>query len=234
MKKKVVIIETLIIVIMILSSYSFVFAEDVHESESCLVNLANNQNRIELSSQRWLDEPMWYCKSNTYSPTSHDYKYCEYNTAAIANLPRYKIHCQDLQGSKELAQVDNLKSPDNDQANGAITISVSIDYNNYPNKIYVNNDEYQMQYLNNDIKISTSTTVGTGKLLYRTGARIQDAPWGSWNYINLPTSNTISIGADKAIQMVIIYEVKEEAPNWTKPHKYYRCFGVYRINTLPQ
>ena len=58
MKKKVVIIETLIIVIMILSSYSFVFAEDVHESESCLVNLANNQNRIELSSQRWLDEPI--------------------------------------------------------------------------------------------------------------------------------------------------------------------------------
>lgn len=79
---------------------------------------------------------------------------------------------------------------------------------------------------------NNSTSVGTGKILYRT-CPTGYTEWGDWNIAELSDGNTIAFGTNLQVQIVVIYEVREAGYNIFQFPKYYHVRGVYRFNIYP-
>ena len=205
--------------------------ENAFSSDPTIIHTTND-NQGWSNTTRWYSQPLWYCDSNTYSPTSHDYKYCEYNTSVISNLPYYRVMATDSFETIELSQVETISSPQNSDTNTGVYITFQSNNISYASGIYLNGDEYILGALTSELMIFGSTTkVGSGKVLYRQGAVQNGSTWGSWSYADLGTNTSIYFPANVAVQLVVIYEVKEEKLHWYQSHKYYRCLGYYRFNT---
>ena len=219
---------------------SIVFAESTSESEDSFINDSSVVHTDEFdygwkNLLRWYSQPLWYCEKNTYYPTSHDYKYCKYHTSVISNLPYYKVMGTDNGGQGqtiELSQVDSIDSAQNHNTLTSVVVSFQGNNVSYGSGVYLNHDDYILGALTSDLQIFGSLErVGNGKVFYRTAAVPDGSPWGSWSYTDLGVNTTISFSANRAVQIVVIYEVKEEKLNWTQSHQYYRCLGYYRFNT---
>ncbi|MBE5763022.1 MAG: hypothetical protein E7338_02225 [Clostridiales bacterium] len=238
MKNKLFIILMLILTICVSTAYvtSIAYAESTNSEEAfssdpTIVHLSDDYQGWNNSS-RWYSQPLWYCDNNSYSPTSHDYKYCEYNTSVISNLPYYKVMATDSYETIELSQVETLSSPDNSETNSGVFVTFQSNNISYASGIYLNGDEYILGALTSELQIFGSTTkVGAGKVLYRQGALVNGGTWGGWSYADLGTNTSIYFPANVAVQLAVIYEVKEEKLHWYQSHKYYRCLGYYRFNT---
>lgn len=240
MKNKLLIIMMLILSVCVLTStfsvvaYAESASSDTIYSDSTIIHINKIDQGWENNS-RWGAEPLWYCDSNSYSPTSHSYKYCDYNTSVISNLPYYKVIATDNNGlgqSIELSQVNTISSAQNYDTHTGVQVTFQSNNISYASGIYLNGDEYILGALTSELMIFGSTTkVGTGKVLYRQGPKVDSSSWGNWQYADLGTNTTISFPANKAVQIVMIYEVKEEKLHWYQSHNYYRCLGYYRFNT---
>lgn len=238
MKNKllVIIMLALIVCISTTAMSSIAFAESTDEanaftSDPTKIHIAE-ENQGWQGASRWYSQPLWYCDNNSYSPTSHNYKYCEYNTSVISNLPYYRVMATDDYETIELAQVETISSSQNSDTNTGVYITFQSNNISYGSGIYLNGDEYILGALTSELMIFGSTTkVGTGKVLYRQGPLVNGGSWGDWSYADLGTNTSIYFPADKAVQLVVIYEVKEEKLHWYQSHKYYRCLGYYRFDT---
>ena len=95
-------------------------------------------------------------------------------------------------------------------------------------------DTRKMKDLYDDLAISgDNTKVGYGKVMYRTG--VVGGYYSSWNYVDLNSmldgNVSLTFAEGLAVQIVVIYEVKEDATSIWVSHKYYHVRGIYQFMT---
>ncbi|MFA6859793.1 MAG: hypothetical protein WCR30_00215 [Clostridia bacterium] len=85
----------------------------------------------------------------------------------------------------------------------------------------------------NDSRVILGAKVGTGKIYY---ARRQNGVYNSWSNANLQDNQTITISYPYTsyIKILLLYEIKEFAPNIFRPNKYYHVYGEYEFMVNPE
>lgn len=91
-----------------------------------------------------------------------------------------------------------------------------------------------MKDLSSDLAIAgNKTQVGYGKVLYRTG--VIGGYYSSWNYVDLDSmlnkNVSLTFESGYAVQIVVIYEIREKATSIFVSHKYYHVRGIYQFMT---
>ncbi|MFA6859792.1 MAG: hypothetical protein WCR30_00210 [Clostridia bacterium] len=84
----------------------------------------------------------------------------------------------------------------------------------------------------NDSRIMNGVRVGTGKIYY---AIPENGVYNSWSNANLQDDQTITLSYSYTtfVRIMLLYEIKEFAPNIFRPHKYYHVRGEYIFQYNP-
>jgi hypothetical protein len=188
--------------------------------------------------------PMWYVEQPVLSDAYEDYEfksndriysfYDENYIEGFANNDEiYGFFGVDTTEEEvRLLPVNDLGASNNITAEGATSITVRT-VSSLPYHTTVNSDTIRLNQLDSSLYINSTQQVLLGMILYRT--KVSGGSWSTWNYISVAsmadTSVSLNFTAGKYVQLVIIYEVKEAAPHWYQPHKYYHVRGVYHFLT---
>lgn len=221
--------------------------------------LTHEENLIE--PQWFVYEPRIAASNNAYNTASYDPVYPYYYGGGVGaealNDEKFKIVVTS-NGTQTRLKPHNLgltlseiNSSNNPVPifNSSVSIQVTRLYNTpYTNapKIYFANDSQQFKNINlikNHISSSyQDTTIGNGKVLYRYGnseTAIHNANW-QFKSVSLDTDLSLnllnhSFVNERLYQIIILYEIKEEKPNWLefwKSDYYYQVIGQYYFGMM--
>lgn len=194
-------------------------------------------------STRWYTEAyrLAYASNDNYSSHTYNAIYPYYyspsggiTAAAIPlNDEMYSVDGTDNAGATRIQPVLSLGDGNNVFAQG----HASITFNNFRGiptayNCSMRNDTRAIKNLYSELAISgNNTTVYYGKIMYRTAAAV-GANWSGWGYIDLTNGASLYFNGSQCVQIVVIYEIREEAPNIFKPVKYHHVVGIYRFDIV--
>lgn len=195
----------------------------------------------EKTENRWFSPAyrIYYASKDDYSNWTTDPVYPKFydGTKGYAlNDELFKVDGTDSSGTTRIEPVHGLGAANNINAQSYATINISqfrTIESSY--KCEVNDDTRKLKDLQADLKVENSDVqVYYGKALYRvaTGAGQR---WGNWNYANLnvgvnQASTTITFNGPQCVQVVVIYEIRENPTLWF--YQYYHIVGVYRFDIV--
>ena len=151
------------------------------------------------------------------------------------NEEKYGLYAVDSVGDElRLEPLYTLNQAHNLTGDGRVHLRISTVSQFTSSDIARCNDSRKMKDLYSDLALSgDSTKVGYGKVMYRTG--VVGGYYSSWSYVDLNSmiDNNVSLtfAEGLAVQIVVIYEIKEYATSIWVPHKYYHVRGIYQFMT---
>lgn len=242
-KTNVLISMAMILIIslfMIVSSHCVVIAET--EEDLCGMEIHSN-NAPFIEDLATTPSPLWFsyelvCDAgDDYSGYSRTEKPIYYPDGSIQfpiNSEKFAIYATDQAGvEQKLSPVDNLLSGNNINAMGSVTLRI-VELNTYAPTASNHNDIKLFNAIDNDIRpTNASGYVGYGKIIYRHVDRGQ-GEWSrsDWHHVNLADAITLTIPANKHVQIVLIHEV-EETGKWYQLNYFTELKGIYRFDTYP-
>lgn len=168
-------------------------------------------------------------KKDGYTYTIYNYfGEASSDKAAYVNQEIFAIIGTDSTGNYRLSPVNALNVDANINAEGNVTIQIRQVLSITPG-LTLWDDSRKLKDLDDTLKIvNNNTTVGKGRVLYRTGTR-GTASWSGWNSIAIEdiketTSGSLSFSTGKKVELVVIYEMKESILY------YFHVRGVYRFD----
>ncbi len=226
------------------------FLSVVHTSDfayafnsSTKANSNTDSARFDSIQPKWYTEAyrLAYASNDNYSARTYSAVLPNYYspsggitaTAIPLNDEMYSVDGTDNVGFTRIQPVTNLSDVNNITAQGYANIV----FNNFRSipSVYncsMRNDTRKMKDLTSEFAISgDNTTVYYGKIMYRT-APYSGASWSGWNYIDLTHGASLNFYASKCVQIVVLYEIREEAHNIFKPVVYHHIVGIYRFDIV--
>lgn len=138
----------------------------------------------------------------------------------------YSVTGTDSTGaSYRLEPVSGLDQPNNINANGATTVQFSYIQDPRGTCVFYN-DNSKLNSLTSGFYVNSTTTVGTGKILYR---QTNGTTWGAWSFTNLNGSTSLSFSQTN-VQIAVIYELNEKGRFMLDRDIHYYIAGIYRFN----
>jgi hypothetical protein len=212
--------------------------DDKSENELLVIE---NDNAPFFSEVSGLITPMWFTFEPILANAKENYEHIDfaetqkkYRGGTVIDRPineeKYGLFGVDAtQTEVRLVPVNSLSAGPNINANGGVSLSIK-NVAEFPSPEYIVrwNDTRKLNELYGDIVVT-----GNGKILYRTAPF--NGSWGAWsnadlNYHLVDYTRTLYFPSGCHVQIVVIYEVREQATWFMVPHVFYHVRGIYRFS----
>lgn len=167
-----------------------------------------------------------------------EYRSEQYGVLFPINEEKYGLYAVDSAGDEHRLEPHySLTDAHNLTGEGRVHLRIETVGEFTSNDIARCSDTRKMKNLYSDLAISSdNTNVGYGKVMYRTG--VVGGYYSSWNYVDLNSmldgNVSLTFAEGLAVQIVVIYEIKENATSIWVPHNYYHVRGIYQFMTSEQ
>lgn len=178
--------------------------------------------------------------TESYEYTNNDMVLQSYRTSASGvvypiNEEKYGVFAVDSEDDEiRLVPIYSLDQPQDLTGDKRVHLRFETVSQFTTSDIVRYDDSRKMKDLCDKLKISNDTTkVGYGKVMYRTG-KVGEY-YSTWKYIDLAglidSNLSLTFASGLAVQIVVIYEVREKATSIFVAHKYYHMIGIYQFMT---